>query len=277
MKVYITSDLHLGVDPRGDKAVQRLARFAAEQGMPDDVLVLAGDLATDDERLIQCLRLFKEFPGKKTAIAGNHDVWVQPNTITSLERYSRLPRLFLQAGFHPLEEAPFIQKGVGFSGAMGWYDYSFRDPYLNIPWQRYVDKPGWADRAFVQWQQTDQEVVERQLRQLQGQLNWLSGKVEQAVVIMHHVPTAKLLAFPHMRWIIPERWRYLNAFLGSERFQELLSRYQQLVRTVVCGHIHLGHDVHVNGQHYLSVGSTYYDKQLLVMEDGRIRRVRFTA
>ena len=277
MCIYITSDLHLGVSVRGDRTVGGLARFLERRGTPEDILIVAGDIATDDEHILQCLRLFHGFPGQKAAIAGNHDVWVEPNTITSLARYQGLPGLFRQAGFHPLEELPLLHGQVGFAGALGWYDYSFSDARLNLPSEMYVQKPGWSDGQYVQWGCSDSEVVEQQLRQLEVQLQWLQQQVKEVVVVMHHVPAFQLLSFPWARWLVPRQWRYLNAFLGSERFQELFGQYRRLVRTVVCGHIHLAHAARVNGQKYVSIGSTYEGKQLLILEGGKIHRMQFLA
>lgn len=277
MKVYLTSDLHLGVNPRGDESVRGIARFLERQATPEDVLIIAGDIATDDEHVTECLQTFARFPGKKAAIAGNHDVWVKPNTISSWERYQSLSWRMRQAGFHPLEDAPFIQGEVGFAGAMGWYDYSFRYRRLKLSMETYVEKMGWSDQLYVRWDFTDHEMVEEQLHRLEAQLQELKDQTSHVIAVLHHVPTAQLLAYPRMRWLVPLRWRYSNAFLGSERFQELLQQYRNLVKTVVCGHIHLGNSAKINGQKFVSIGSTYADKQLLVMEGGKIRRVQFTA
>lgn len=280
---YITSDLHYGISPEGDAAVRRLACSLA-RATPDDVLLLGGDIATTDEKISECLGLFGGFPGIKAAIAGNHDVWVDPPMNghrspqrNSWNRYCELPERFRAAGFHALEAEPLITRdGIGIVGAMGWYDYSLRDE-IGVPLECYEQKfcsefgVTWNDRLYVRWQFTDQEMTELQVHRLARHLDAVNG-ARESLVLIHHVPTKRLLVHP--RAFVPRAWRFANAFLGSDRFAETITRYPR-VRHVVNGHIHLATQAAIGLQKFTSIGGSYETKQLLVISGDSVARQTF--
>ncbi len=278
MRMFFASDLHYGVDPEGDAAVRALAgHLLPPRAGRDDVLVLVGDLAKDDATVRECLALFAPFPGRKFAVAGNHDVWVVGGS--SWTRYRRLSRLFRAAGFHPLEDEPAVVDGVGFAGSMGWYDYSFRDADLRIPYAAYRAKtypgktmPIWNDAHLVSWGMPDEEVTAWQAERLARHLASLDGCGEKVLAI-HHVPTKRLLYHP--RWLVPREIRFANAFLGAERFADLACAHG--VDLVVNGHIHMAGTADVGRTRFASIGGDYGVKQLIVREDGRMLRKTFTS
>jgi len=100
--------------------------------------------------------------------------------------------------------------------------------------------------------------------------------VRETVAMTHHLPTSRLLHRPPFRWLKPKRWHFVNAFMGSERYAALLSR-EPAVRTVICGHIHRAGSARIGRQDYHSIGGDYVRKQLLVVEDGRVTRLSFSA
>ncbi len=279
MKVFMASDLHFGVGERGNRSVQALAAHVCARGRENDVLLLGGDLATDDDSITSCLSLFASFPGKRAAIAGNHDVWKEDQR-NALERYRGLPSLFKAAGFHPLEEEPFIVNDVGFAGAMGWYDLSFRDEGIGVPAEAYRKKvyPGpesaiWGDAIHADWGCSDEEVAEWQRSRLERQLRQIAG-TRETVVLTHHVPTKCLLKWP--RFLVPKVWRFLNAFLGSERLGDTIRRIAPH-SLVVSGHIHMSGDAKKGATRFVSIGGDYDEKQLVVKEGDAIRRLAFAA
>jgi predicted phosphohydrolase len=279
MKVFIASDLHYGVGEKGDGSVRALAKHVCDRGGEDDVLLLGGDLATDDAHIRSCLALFSGFSGKRAAIAGNHDVWMEDGR-NSLERYKGLPTLFRAGGFHPLEEEPFIVDGVGFAGTMGWYDLTFRDEGISVPLEAYRKKvyPGpesavWGDAIHARWGCTDEEVAEWQRSRLEHQLKQLAG-TRETIVLTHHVPTKNLLVQP--RFLVPKMWRFLNAFLGSERLGETVRRLAP-ESLVVNGHIHRSGSSRKGPTSFISIGGDYDEKQLVIKEGRNTKRMAFTA
>jgi len=279
MKTFFASDLHYGVNGEGDAAVRSLAEhLRSPRTSKDDILILVGDLATNDATLRECLALFSGFTGRKFAVAGNHDVWLEED-LSSWTRYRRLSVLFRAAGFHPLEDEPVVIDGVGIAGAMGWYDYSFKDEELGIPMEAYRSKtppgqvrPVWNDANLVRWGMTDEEVTRWQAERLERHLMALEGCREKILAI-HHVPTKRLLFHP--RCLVPVEMRYANAFLGSETFGEIACLYG--VSFVVNGHIHMAGAARIGKTSFMSIGGGYRSKQLIIREKGRSTRAMFTA
>ena len=170
---------------------------------------------------------------------------------------------------------------------MGWYDYTLRDPMLGVPMDVYRRKstpratgPVWNDALFAKWGMSDPDVTDWQLERLRSQFGQVDG-AERVVAALHHVPTKKLLrpsflpAFLPRRQVVPEKWLVLNTYLGSRRFEELLADYAERVEVAFCGHIHLGRDATASGVRFVSNGSSYRRKELLVWSNGELERVTF--
>jgi len=275
MRIFATSDLHYGVSSRGNDAIRSLANGIVSQATPDDVLALSGDLGNDDAAVAECLKLFVGFPGTRVAVAGNHDVWVAPGG-DSWARFLHVQEIFRRHGFHPLDTEPCLVGHVGFVGSMGWYDYSFRDE-IGIPieaYRRKITPDGetiWGDALHVRWPGSDEEMTRYFLDQLAQQLRLL-GRTDTVIGFLHHVPFKGLLTHP--RWLIPKTWRFLNAFLGSQRFGDLLAMDTR-VTNVICGHIHRAASVRHGNVLFTSIGSDDERKHLLVLERGRITRTSY--
>lgn len=269
---YFVSDLHYGLSQKGDASVHRLAQILERESGTQDALLIGGDLAVDDTSVRDCLRAFRGFRGRRYAILGNHDLWVAPGD-QSLARYTRLQTLLDAEGFHPLEERSAIVDGWGLVGALGWYDYSFKDN-LGISDDCYREKRDpetgtviWNDARHVHWHMDDIEATDWQLRKLDDRLHELRG-AERIIALVHHVPHKDLLVHP--RFLVPKRWRFANAFLGSNRFAERLEADPR-VSLVVNGHIHMARSTRRGRVAYHSIGGDYLAKQLLAF-DGRVIR-----
>ena len=272
---FFASDLHYGVNAKGDSSVERLADKLSREGSDRDALFLGGDLATDDDQVRRCLRLFHGFRGRRYAILGNHDVWVRGGD-NSLARHARLQHLMADEGFHPLEEQSAVVDGWGLVGALGWYDYSFKDK-LGIADKNYREKRDpisgaviWSDARNVSWSMDDVEATDWQVGHLQTRLAEIRG-AERVLALIHHVPHKDLLAFPKARWLVPRQWRFANAFLGSNRLSETLEADPR-VKLVVNGHIHMAGHVTHGSVEYHSIGGDYFSKQLLAFDGRRIQR-----
>lgn len=272
---FFVSDLHFGINPVGDASVRRLADKLAREANARDVLLIGGDLAVDDDSVRVCLQLFRGFPGRRFAILGNHDVWVGAGD-NSLDRHARLQLLMMDEGFHPLEEQSAIVDGWGLVGALGWYDYSFKDKALGIPDRNYREKRDpatenviWNDALNVVWNMDDAQATDWQIIRLSERLRELRS-AERIIALIHHVPHKDLLVHP--RWVVPKRWRFANAFLGSNRFAERLESDSR-VKLVVNGHIHMPRSTRRGSVNYHSIGGDYFEKQALTFDGDRVRRL----
>ncbi len=282
MNFFLTSDLHYGVNPSGNAATAKLAAELQKRAQPEDVLVLAGDIAAGDAALAHCLSLFAGFPGRKCYVLGNHDIWSEMDEAEV--RIWMAANALRWHGFAPLDgDEPLIIGSVGLAGNMGWYDYSFVEPELGIPQAHYESKtypgeasPRWRDALYARWNMTDPAVTDVFVRRLEKQLCRLDAdpRVREVIVVTHHVPTKHLRQQP--RCLVPRRWRFANAFLGSERFAEVIAAHGK-VRLAACGHIHQSRLVRLGEKEFLSIGSDYRSKELVTWDGYACRRETFSA
>lgn len=288
MKLIVTADLHYDIA----RSVEP-ARAVAERirGLRADGLLIVGDVAGREAGIVsECLHLFDGFGGRKFFVAGNHDLWVDPgeNSLARLER--QLPELCAEAGFHALDMEPAVLDGVGLVGSVGWYDYSFRAAWLEIPLRFYEHKvaPGiaarmsryshlvedlsdvpesamqigtrWMDGEYVRMPLDDRQFCDRLLSRLGQHLEQVSRRCRRVIVGLHHLP---------FREQVPENpnpsWAFASAFMGSDAFGELLLAYPQVER-VYTGHSHRGMCTRHGRLSCVNVGSTYLEKQYDIVE-----------
>ncbi len=277
LRLLVAGDLHYGVNPGGDRATRALAAFVREQHA--DAFVIVGDIGADSQQTRACLELFRGFRGLKLALPGNHDVWTTgPGAESSWDRHERLlPDLFRSAGFEPLHLQPVRLGDVTLVGSMGWYDYSFRDN-LGLQLDAYRSKtppwspgPVWNDARFAHFPWDDPTLNEVLVKRLAQQVEEATGGSGSLVALLHHVPTKALLFHP--RCLVPRRWRFANAFLGSERYWETLSCHPGL-GLVVCGHIHQARTIRRRKTQLASLGGDYERKELLEATPTRVTRRR---
>jgi len=283
-RILATADLHWGLYDEGDDCTRRLAQFAAESGA--DALIIAGDVAdSTDDGFVECLSQFEAFDGPRMLVPGNHDVWAPdgpPEGVDgsgSMAKYQRaLPAQAQHAGFHMLDGHPLRLGPVAFVGTMGWYDYSLRNPALDVTPEQYESKelPGictWNDVRYVDWAPSDGEFTEGRLRQLKADCLAVADGAQQIVAVMHHLPLRELMYGPMSR-----AFEFTRAYMGSQRFGRLLQHCPG-VRHVLCGHRHSPARARVGNLDAVCVGSRYRMKRLidLDLETDNHRVHTFTA
>lgn len=287
MRVIITSDLHYN-HARSRALVPALAEQINRADA--DALLLIGDTAAfDGPALEECLALFT-FAGPRLFVAGNHELWTAGDDSYRLYT-SDLPRRVRSAGWHWLEDEPFLAGDVGIVGSVGWYDFSFASTELGIPRRFYEHKisPGaaerfadlahvleasddvsatgrevvarWNDGRWVKLHRSDDAFLDELLTKLRGQLDRLRS-VPHVLAAIHHLPFRELLPPPHSA-----QWDFAKAFLGSERIGELLLEFPNLER-VVCGHSHFAAEARVGHIRAFSTGCGYRNKSYQVLQIG---------
>ncbi|MFN4242267.1 MAG: metallophosphoesterase [Tepidisphaerales bacterium] len=289
MKILVTSDLH--VDHRRSRGgAEALAAEIAALGRQRafDVLLVVGDVATARGDGLEYGLSLLPFDGPRLMTLGNHELWSDaPDTWTLYSEV--LPQRIAAAGWHCLDQTPFVYGDVGFVGSVGWYDYSFAPAYLGIPRRFYEAKvsPGaaahlsahrhlleslhdipasamdvyarWNDARHIRWSLTDTQFTEHLLRRLEVQLRQVAA-CRHVVAAVHHLPAAELLPPPSS-----PAWDFAKAFLGSPRFAELLGTLPNL-RHVVCGHSHMPALAVLGGVRYLATGSGYRVKRYAILD-----------
>jgi putative phosphoesterase len=266
MKIIVTSDLHYGMREDGDESARALAKTICDEG--GDVLLLCGDNARLPlKNTIDCLSLFKHFAGRKLVVAGNHDLWVNGDApFDSRDMYSViLPEIYHQCGFHGLDYAPTVINDIGFVGTVGWYDYSFREPALDLPLETYEKKilddgTIWMDIRYIRWKYTDPEFTNLTLAKLREQISIVETKCETIIAALHHLPFENLVMRRADR-----AWSFANAFMGSAKYGEELLKHPT-VKYAICGHTHVQRAAQNGHMNCFSIGSNYRTKRREILD-----------
>lgn len=265
MKVFFTADLHWDVCKEPQRVMTEVAKKVIESKA--DVLLIGGDTATglNKEEFTLCLNYFKEFNCPKLIVAGNHDLWVHPGEDSYEFWKNGLKEIFHALGFHYLDMVPFIFNGVSFVGSCGWYDYSFRDERVNIPYERYKLKvlPGvveWMDRHNIHWRFDDEQFTDIILENLERHLEFANMESDTIVCLTHHIPFIELVTRKNELG-----WTYGNAFMGSKRIGEIFKKYEK-VKYALCGHSHQVVEAQIGNIKAINIGSTYKLKRYFLFE-----------
>ncbi len=253
MKVALTSDLH--VDHHPEVAALVLAEILARtDGAGADLVIIAGDLTHQEDRLEQALTTLRPAGRAAVFVAGNHDLWVKKDASapTSRDRYERtVPARARSAGFHSLGFDSLTVDGYRVLGVTGWYDYTLRnreldnvfsmDDYRRGSWGRLR----WNDKLHVVWPGDDGDLLddvaicESQIRALEQQL--AEAPSVPTIVVTHHLPFQELTTSKG-----EPPWDFLNGFMGSARLGEAILGTPG-VRLAVAGHTHFRKSAMVDG------------------------------
>jgi 3',5'-cyclic AMP phosphodiesterase CpdA len=259
VRIASVSDLHTDFRENRD-AVVALASAIAERGA--ELVIVAGDVSHDNDRIRRVLRAFKAVAPEVAYVPGNHDVWFEvpfaparPD-LDAWVRYRRDLRALAEGeGAHYLPAAPLVLGGVGIAGSCGWYDYRFLRAELRdqLGPSFYEDKEFegmvWADARRTVFRDAagrpmhDPDIARVMLADLEAQLRELEARddVRDVVAVTHH------LAFEvAVKMQAPLPWALFNAFMGSPDFGEAILRCRK-VRAAVYGHTHFVGDYVVDG------------------------------
>jgi predicted phosphohydrolase len=275
MSIAITADLHFGHNRLGDEATQLLLQHLQQQ--PPDLLLLGGDIGTD-EHFAECLQLFRELPGQKALVPGNHDVWVADNDARgdSLNVYQHyLPKLCEQYGYQYLDNGPLIlaDRNLAIIGSMNWYDYSWslERMKLEVPnWQWHLEHKAFSrgrhnDGRFVRWKSDDVSFTRQIVAACEQQLTQALEQVEHAVVMTHH-PAFHGLSFPRTtpaQGLDELLWEALS---GNRSLELVLEKYAERIPLIVSGHTHRDAEAQLGTARGFNIGGDYHFKRMLMFD-----------
>ncbi|MGB9598055.1 MAG: metallophosphoesterase, partial [Candidatus Poribacteria bacterium] len=190
MRIGVTSDIHSDFSPYNRQIVNHLVDVASESEL--DVLIICGDVSSNIYTFTETISAFHNLLCKKLFIAGNHDIWVRTNDITSHNKYNLITKICDEVGFHHLGDSPFVIDKTAFCGTIGWYDYSYKNDRFEIPDSVYEKKifqgSIWNDANFARWQLSDKEATIKFSNKLQNQIDCVKDKVSRIITVTHHVP-----------------------------------------------------------------------------------------
>jgi len=274
MRIAFISDLHTDLSPRNAALLDPLVERA--QALRPDVFVLAGDLAETLQQVEESLRRLATIPGRRFFLAGNHDLFVEghpdhPGVADSREKFAALlPAAAVRAGFEYLGLEALRVGSMGFVGVPGWYDFSLRDPRLDVVTSTHAYVSGqWRgqrayDRGHVYWPRDaspstageqpasepglwagDQQIAREMQAHLEQQLRSLDD-VSSLVAVTHVVPCVALA----QRRLFGDT-AFFDAYLGSARLGERLLQEPRL-RLVLSGHLHRQASMSLRGVPFLA-------------------------
>jgi hypothetical protein len=258
MRIAYTSDLHADFGALNASLVPHLALRAAT--LRPDVLLVCGDVADTASAVGAALEVFRNVDALRVYLPGNHDIYAEGSPgagPTSRDKFeSLLPRVVSDAGFQYLGLEPLRHRNVAFVGTPGFWDYSLRDPALEV----FVDlghyRAGmWRgerafDRGSVLWPRQgpapptgaqplsaagdwagDEEISAWFLDSLDRQLARVTG-APSLVAAVHVLPCVEAV----QRGVFGPSG-FHDAYLGSVEFGARLRREARL-RAIVTGHMH---------------------------------------
>ncbi len=152
MRVVAISDLHIDIAENRDW----LAHLC-DQAHDDEILILAGDLASKLSRIESGLALLARSYSQVFFVPGNHDLWVEAREPTdSLQRFREIQSICSTHGVAMRSRDILGEKGhrvVSISPLLSWYCEPDEGD-LSL----FLSKPGedeslamWADRVRIRW------------------------------------------------------------------------------------------------------------------------------
>ncbi|MBE0526391.1 hypothetical protein E4H12_02655 [Candidatus Thorarchaeota archaeon] len=241
MKIAAISDLHVLPDD-GDKELLESIKRRVEELAPD-VFVIAGDISDHLDILSDALSKLHADSCANLYVAGNHDIWFEEGkSPTSLEKYSKyIGEICNKNDFTHLPDQPFISGTTAFVGSIGWYDYSFRKPELEIPMENYEQKEYqgsvWYDLFKIDWGYSDIEVTDLFNSKLEYDLSILPDNISKIIYVSHHLPFQNITIYKDR---LP--WDFHSAFMGAQSTGRILENDGRVILSI-SGHSHIRNKV----------------------------------
>ncbi|ABC35295.1 metallophosphoesterase [Burkholderia thailandensis] len=231
MRVFSISDLHVEY-PENARWLDALPRYEHTR----DVLILAGDVATD---LAHIERAFGAFCARFEAVVfvpGNHDLWLGPRdtAATSIDKWHALRELAQRMG---VRVDPFHAHGVSVVPLLAWYDYSFGEPSDGL-------LQVWGDYRRCVWPQdmTPADVA----RHLEAHnREYLDIRNDIVISCSHFLPRADLMPSMAPAWV-----KALAPVMGSWRLDRQIRALGSAIH--VFGHSHLNQARTIDGVRYVN-------------------------
>ncbi len=247
-RFLLFSDLHLdiGGSEYGETYLEELSDYLRGVG-EYDYAICAGDISPSLQELENGLKYLKDTLGVEELlfVPGNHDVWeirrkvVTGSTKAKYETF--LKNSVERAGCWYLPRNPFVlNHEVGIIGNLGWYDYSFRNPFYDTVLgdfeKRYQSKQYgglyWNDAFFTNWGMSDAEVVEYLLEEARADAQRIQeSRVSVKVAVFHHIPFKEGVIYKNTL-----EWDFFSAFMGSEKLGWFVEK--EHFNLVIHGHTH---------------------------------------
>jgi 3',5'-cyclic AMP phosphodiesterase CpdA len=275
MRIAITADLHWGHNRAGDEATQLMLKQL--QSQPPELLLLGGDIGTN-EHFAECLQVFRDLPGRKALVPGNHDLWVatdDPRGDSWQVYQQHLPALCEEHGYHYLDHAPLIlpEANLAIVGNINWYDYSWSLERMKaeVPnWQWHLKHKAFTrgrhnDGRFIRWPTDDVGFTRTVTGHFADHLAQASARVERVLVMTHH-PAFRGISFPQadpVQGLDALLWQALS---GNQTMETILEKHAGHIALIFSGHTHRGVEANLGRCRGFNIGGDYHFKRMLTID-----------
>jgi predicted phosphodiesterase len=231
MRIFAISDIHIDYE----RNARWLANISTREHV-EDILILAGDVTDSLSLLDWCLhKLVSRF--KRTLyVPGNHELWVvrDGREISSVQKFAKV--VDVATGCGASMEA-YQDEDVSIIPLLGWYDYSFGEPTVEL-------RSIWMDYYACRWPLA---FGAKEVSSYFDTFNdkWVADRRETTITFSHFLPRIDLMPAE-----IPQDKRLLYPILGSVRLDRQLRRLNSNIH--IYGHSHVNRRMVVDGVLYIN-------------------------
>jgi putative phosphoesterase len=251
VKIGILSDIHVDLNNTGtDDVTSAVCQTIETENI--DLFICAGDVADDYRRTMQTIEEIRTRTGRRCLfVPGNHDIWVEYHPkMNSRQIYEALGDLPDNLSTIPV---PLTDDWIVI-GDLGWYDYSFGSAeYTKEDFDRMrFGERIWQDGIKAIWNRGTVEQHRHFYDKLKRQLEAHTDK--RIIFVTHVLPINDFTV--HNRNAM---WDYLNAFLGSPEYGDLVGRHSN-VKYAISGHVHYRKKKRIGETEYICNCLGYIDE-----------------
>lgn len=268
MKIIITADLHYGIT--GHSTICDMVHHLSAES--PDVVVLAGDQATDADRFGQLLQIFRSsLPDTPILVlSGNHDLWCgEHDDYNSKDLWEiLLPAITKVDGSFWLEGKNWTRDGVAIVGSYLHYDYSAQDtvgPASSLP-HEYLAKNKYKvnkDGVYLRGLPDDITFAREIGEGFRHRLLMAQNDPEiESIVVVSHVPCVEQQI---TRRPSDYAWAIGTPYFGNISHQEIIFGCNK-VRWIVSGHSHQEVSADLGRVQIFNLGSDYRNPAYKVIE-----------
>lgn len=236
MRVHAISDIHVDYEPNA-QWVQALPQGPYR----DDMLIVAGDVSDQLDRLRRCLDAFVARFAHVLFVPGNHDLWVlrDPPGLDSFGKFERVCAAVADCGAH----MDVLHHGaLSVVPLLSWYDGSFGATGEQL-------LASWMDFRACRWPTgLDDAAVTRHFLAMNRYRRRSADEV--IVSFSHFLPRIDVMPSR-----IPSQFRFIYPVLGSTALDEQVKALGSAVH--VYGHSHVNRRISLNGTLYVNNAFAY--------------------